>query len=400
MKLALKDVDKRISVKLDKSIKSSGVNGYMKFGTNNDYPQIIERLVNSSITAKSVSNIYSKFLSGSGFETEKLNMLVVGKDSKGKNITLLSLLRQVADSISVNNGSYIHVNVNLNGEVVDCRPVPFKNCRFASEDDTGYTAKIGVYDNWDKDSDRGKFNKSSIRWYNNFNVDKKTLALQVIKAGGVDKYKGQIYFSFLDNQYLYPLSPFDSVALDCDTEYQVSIFKNNTTRNGMTKKTIVRMVEPSNKTDEDNLIEQVKSWQGVDGDNMLMLYDEIDPETGELKRSGAFAIDSVESNIEDKLFDGWNKDLANNIRKAVKALPAILIDYEENKLGSLSGEGIIQATNFYNSMTQDDRALISEMFREIFTKFADKEIASNSNWNIKPISLYGGTTELGAATDV
>ena len=38
--------------------------------------------------------------------------------------------------------------------------------------------------------------------------------------------------TFFDPEYLYPLSMIDSVYLDCDTEAQISIFRNTEIRNG------------------------------------------------------------------------------------------------------------------------------------------------------------------------
>jgi hypothetical protein len=394
MKIALKDVSKQAVIKLDRSImsKDDGVYGYVKFGDKNDYPQKIERLVNNSITAKSVSQIYSKFLAGRGFKAN-INNIEIGTDAKGKKITVLKLLRYVCDSIAMYNGAYVHTNVNLIGKVGSIRPILFKQVRFASMDDKGYIAKVGVYENWEMDPDNVTFgskifDKKKIRWYNLFNLNTDVISAQVKKVKGIEKYKGQVYFHFLDEQYIYPLSPFDSVGLDLDTEYQVSVFKNNMTRNGMTKKTVMRMVEPSTDEDERQLTEGVKKWQGADGENLLVVYDEIDLDTGEMKKSGAFALDSIDSNIEDKLFEGWQKDLSNNIRKAVKALPGILIDYEEGKLSTTSGESIIQATNFYNAMTFDDRASISEMFKELLSNFDNPVLENNINWEIQELSLY------------
>lgn len=397
MKLALKDVEKRVVIRLDKNIKSDTGQGVMSFGSLNDYPQTIERLVNGSITAKAVRSIYSKFLSGQGFNNDAINSIVVGKDSKGKKITLLSLLRSACESASLNNGFYIHANVNMEAVVGNTRPVPFKNCRFENLDDNGYTAKVGVHDNWEKDPDNKKpngqnFNKDDVKYYYLFNLNKQVIAEQMTKAGSPEKYKGQIFFHFLDDQYLYPLSPFDSVSLDCDTEYQVSVFKNNMTRNGMTKKSIVRMIEPSTEEEEEKLNREIRKWQGSDGDSVLCLFDELDPETGEIKANGAFRVDALESSIDDKLFEGWNKDLANNIRKAVRACPRVLIESEEGQLGTISGEVITQAVNFYNAMTQDDRAGISEAFKEIFSNFDNEILKNNTDWEIKPLNLLNGNT--------
>ena len=123
----------------------------------------------------------------------------------------------------------------------------------------------------------------------------------------------------------------------------------------------------------------------------MVLEDEIDPQTGQIKQTGAFAIDKIQSNVNDKLFENWEKGLANTIRKANKALPSVLIDYDESNLGTTSGEGIIQATNFYNQMTRDDRSLVSSMFKEIFSNAKNPDLRNNTNWNIKPLSLYDST---------
>jgi hypothetical protein len=406
MRLIKTDIDKRLTVKLDKSIKADGVNGIMKFGENNDYPQIIERLIGGSITATCAKNVYANFLTGNGFENEAINSVVIGKDVRGKKITMLSLLKQVTQSIAANNGVYLLCSENLDRKIGEVKIVPFKFCRFSKPDTRGYSAKIGVYENWDKE--RGeKFDDKKIKWYNIFNLEEAAFRTQVAEVlNGAElteetfkKFKGQVYFEFLDNTYLYPLSLIDEVYFDCDTEQQIAIYKNNITRNGMMKKTVMRVAEPNNEDDKDDLETEIKSWQGTDGPSVLVLTDEIDTQTNEIKKTGAFAVDTIESNVEDNLFEGWQKDLINNIRKAFKNLPAILIDYEESKLGTTSGEAIIQATNFYNAMTSGDRMTISGIFKEIFSNSANEILANNTNWNIISLKLYdnGTNTQLGAA---
>lgn len=397
MKLASSQIEKRIAVTLDKSIRSEGdnVTGIMKFGANNDYPQTIERLINGSKTAKAVVNIYSRFLIGKGFESP-INDIVVGMDARGKEMTISKLLRQVSLSVAYNRGVYIHTALNLDRKVVEVKLIPFKYCRFSKVDDNGYSPKIGVYSNWDKDPDQ-KYNKRNIVFYNTFNLKPTVFAAQIAALPGesveekINGFKGQVYFQFFDEQYLYPLSPFDSVYMDLDTEQQVSLFKNNMTRNGMLKKTVLRVAEPTNEKDAEDLVKEIEKWQGTGGASTITLYDEVDPKTGEIKANGAFKVDTIDSNIDDALFTSWEKSLTNDIRKPFN-IPAILIDYEESKLGTTSGEAIIQATNFFNSMTRDDRKLISEIFKEIFSNSVDEKLSTNQNWNIKEIELYGTPT--------
>lgn len=384
MRLITSDVDNRLTTKLNRKIKASEGQavGFMEFGENNDYPQLFERLINGSNTAKCVSDIYSNFLIGQGFENENINSEIVGYDSRGKEITLLSLLSQVSKSLAMYNGVYLHCNFTLDKLIKNIRLIPFKNCRFSKIDENGYCAFVYVYD-WDLK----KIDQNTLKKYNIFNVKHEVFAAQIRETDGIENFKGQVYYQFLDNQFIYPLNPFDPVYMDLDTENQISIFKNNSIRNGLLDKTIMRVVSPNSDTERQQLHNGVKSFLGADGDSVLILEDEVDPTTGEVKKNGAFALDKIESNINDKLFENWETTIQNNIRKAIRSVPKVFINYDEGIFGA-SGESIIQATNYYNAVTQDDRNIISKMFAEIFSNSENETLRNNSNWNIIPISLY------------
>ena len=90
MKLVKTELENRLITKLDKSINVNGANGIMSFGEKNDYPQIMERIINSSVTAKSSADIYARFLTGEGFESD-INNIVIGKDARSKEVTILQL---------------------------------------------------------------------------------------------------------------------------------------------------------------------------------------------------------------------------------------------------------------------------------------------------------------------
>ena len=210
MRLLKKDLDKRINVKVDRSIiaKDDNINGIMTFGKDNDYPQKMEMLINSSKTAKSVAKIYAKFLTGEGFENETINSIVIGKDERGQTVTVKKLLRKFCNSISYFNGAYVHAAINPERKIKELKLVPFKYCRFSKIDDTGYSPKIGVYSNWDKDPD-AKFDKAKVNFFNAFNLNETVFTSQINALPGKTieekfaQFKGQINFLFLDDQFLY-----------------------------------------------------------------------------------------------------------------------------------------------------------------------------------------------------
>jgi hypothetical protein len=397
MKLLSTDIDDRIKidrVKLDRKMAVNDVAEVMNFGENNDYPNIIEKIVSSSVTASAIRDMNARFLSGMGFENEEINDIVIAKDIRQKAITIKDLLRQASASAALNFGVYIKTKVNAAGKIASPEVLSFKNCRFGKIDDSGYIAKVLYYDKWAKDnknSFKGDKENNKISSYPLFDVRESVLSAQMQRYGSPEKHPGQVYFHAWENSFIYPLSPFDSIYLDADSEWQISLFRNREIRNGFMTQYIMRVANPDSEEEKRKLIEKVQSMQGPDGDRIVLMSDEIDPETGQIKEQGAFKLDKVDNNINDKLFEQWEVAIANKIRKANKAFPAMLIDYEASNLGTTSGEAISQAVSFYNAMTRDDRSHMSRMFEDIFKHSNNPVLANNENWHIKPLELIEKT---------
>jgi len=115
---------------------------------------------------------------------------------------------------------------------------------------------------------------------------------------------------------------------------------------------------------------------------------------GNLKTGENIKIENIEQNINDKIFESYEKSSINNIRKAYNAIPQILIDYEDGKLGTTSGEALRQAGDFYNQMTEEFRSVLSESFREMFANWKNQELQSE-NWNILPLEMGSAEDQAG-----
>ena len=382
MKLLKNEVEKRLTVSLNKKMHDDISSGIMNYGEFNDYPQVIERLIMGSQTGRACANIFGKFIAGMGFENDVINNIIVGKDVYGKDIKLQKLLRQFAQSISFFNGGYIHNRFNNAGKITESKIVQFKNCRLSRVDDNGYCSRIAYSDNFANER-ISKDKKINITWFNSFNIN--AVQNQIKNAGGIEFYKGQIYHLFLDDSFIYPLSQFDSVYLDLDTEYQIQLFKNREIRNGMSDKVIMNINLTADEETKEDVIKECHKWMSPDGDKLIIFENEFD-ENGIISEKN-FKIDRIATNINDKLFDGWEKSLPNNIRKAIFALPAVLIDYEQGQLSQASGEMVKQAVNYYNSITDGIRQSVSESFSEIFVNSNNKILSSNTNWNIKKLEI-------------
>lgn len=349
-------------------IKETRVEGIQQFGKDNAYPTRIERLINRSITARSAAQMLTRFLIGNGFKDETLNSLVVGTDNYYKNITALDLLRHMAGSVAYNHGLYVRIQYNMNHEITGLKSEVFKNCRFGKLDTQEYTGKIVIYDNWDRQKATRVIKKDFIL-VDIYNPRKAVIEKQI--GENIKKYNGQIYFRFFDDSYLYPVSLIDPVQYEADTERQIQMFKNGELRRGFFMKQIIHHTQFSGKKAAEDFTEKIKNFIGGGHENSALVVEGTFDTEGKLLQNQNIAIEKIEQNVTDKLFDSYEGSTANAIRKAYYAIPQILIEYEDSKLGTTSGEALRQAADFYNQMTKDLRKELSGIFKELFANWHD-----------------------------
>ena len=361
----------------------SKADGIINYDIDNAYPSRMERLINSSVTARSAAGMLTRFLSGQGFADESLNKMVVGKDNM-KEITALDLLRKIAKSFAYFNGVYVRAQfTGYNTSAF--RVEPFRYCRLGDMDSKDYSGRIVVYNNWDKWRQQ-KLNKGEYIPVDVWNPKQEVIDAQVKRDGSFNKWKGQMFYSFYDDDYIYPQSPADVIKWDADTENQIAIFKNGELRRGFFLKYIMHHTRFNTDADAAEFVAKMKTFVGGEHENAFMVLE------GSFNADGTFIADEnvrlekVEQNINDKMFEGYEKSTQNAIRKAFNAIPQILIEYEEGKLSGTSGEALREAASFYNSMTIEPRLHIAQIFSEIFNTWIDPSLRGR-NWEIKELTF-------------
>lgn len=363
------------------------VDGIVKYDIDNAYPTRMERVIDASVTAKSSAQMLTRFLIGEGFENPALNDIVIGKDRFGREINLYHILGKVCRSVAYYNGFYLRLGYNGELKVAELRDENFKHCRFYEMDTQDNAGKIAVYNNWDRQKGV-KYEPLKASKVHIYNASDAAIKAQIEDAGGFLKWKGQNFFWFDDDDYIYPVSLVDPVMYDADTEKQISLFKNGEVRRGFFLKNIIHHTAFTNPEDAIDFKDKLKKMMGGGHEfSSLVLEGEFDAD-GKLKDGPNIKVEKVEQNINDKLFESYETSTINNIRKAFHAIPQILIDYEDGKLGTTSGEALRQASAFYNSQTQDTRKNIGQCFMQIMKNW--KVDMTNETFNIKPLNL--GTT--------
>ena len=363
MRIEVAKIQKRITRRDDRKY------GIINYDSDNAYPQRTVDIVGGSGVAKSCIDIFQKFINGGG-------LLTGGDRLVNPKLTLDQLLRKHSMDYAKHMGFAVHFNYTITGEVASVDHVPFAYCRLGINKDTNEVDCIAIYDNWDREKSK-KIIKEDIDYIDLYDPRPEVVIGQIEAAGGIEKYKGQVYYYGMDGELVYPLAYYDSELEDIETDSQIKLFKyRNISGSFMASHMLVRYgqaegggygsggVEPSlggversgTSYEEDDLVEGIKQFQGADNFNRVMV---IDAETPEQKPE---LIPFTHQN-NDKLFEYHEVSTQNNIRK-VFAIPTIFLDAIAGSLG-MSKE-IEEATRFYNLMTKDERAIFEECYAKIF----------------------------------
>jgi hypothetical protein len=348
--------------------------------TDNAYPERMDRLINNSVTAKSAAAIMVQYLIGKGYGTEN-DSLIINKD---KNLKLIDFADDVADDLVKQRGVFIHVNWNALYQVSDFSVIPYEWCRIGKTDSNDYAGKIAICKEWLKPK------KTDIQLIDVFNPRKKVIDAQVEKAGGWENYKGQVLFVNMDTKQLYPLSRIDSVAEDCDSEAQASVYKNRLLRKGFFGNTLV-VTRPlvgegldskallDAESEREQFQKAIKESLGAENTGGVLCL-EMDF-AGE-KLEDAILIKQIESKIDDKLFDYTETSVRENILVAFNNLPSGLVKTNESSLFGNSGEAIREMKRTYWENTTKERNLLTSVINQLLARSQDF-----SSLSVEPLKL-------------
>lgn len=348
--------------------------------TDNAYPERMDRLINNSVTAKSAAAIMVQYLIGKGYGTEN-DSLIINKD---KNLKLIDFADDVADDLVKQRGVFIHVNWNALYQISDFSVIPYEWCRIGKTDSNDYAGKIAICKEWLKPK------KTDIQLINVFNPHKKVIDAQVEKAGGWEHYKGQVLFVNMDTKLLYPLSRIDSVAEDCDSEAQASVYKNRLLRKGFFGNTLV-VTRPlvgegladkallDAESERNQFQKAIKESLGAENTGGVLCL-EMDF-AGE-KLEDAILIKQIESKIDDKLFDYTETSVRENILVAFNNLPSGLIKTNDSSLFGNSGEAIREMKRTYWENTTKERNLLTSVINQLLSRSQDF-----SSLSVEPLKL-------------
>lgn len=369
MKLTLADIPKRISVK---AIKTEGIFSY---DIDNAYPQRMLRLIGASGTARNCVRLFSKFLSGKGFEDLSFAKTILNR----KGETADKLLRKIADDYAQHGGFALHFNYNLNLKISEVSVIPMEHTRLPDQIDPLNINKIAVYDDWAKEFS-SRIDRKKIKWIDRFTEDPLAVQRQIETAGGIGTWHGQVYWYSNEGESSYPVPVYDPVMEDIDTDSEVKITRNSNVRTGFSASHIfVHKGKFESEEKREEFIQMLSEFQGSDVANSIML---VETETEEQIP----ILLPIESNLSSKVIEITNTNIKNSIIEAFGQPQELFPGARGNGI-TFSNDALRLAYEYYNSSTEPDRFLIEEIFVKFMKLFEGNTF---SNFALTPLQWAAG----------
>lgn len=363
-------------------------------GEDNLYPERIDRTINNSVTAKMASEMMVQYVIGKGFG--EADNFQINESQK-----LIDFAIDVADSIVRQRGVAIHFDYNLNFEPINPKVLDFTKIRLGKKDSNFYNGKIVFKNDWSDTKEKEVI-------FDVFNKSEKIVKTQIDKAGSIEKYKGQVLYINLDSRYFYPLSRVDAVLNDCDSESQAAIYKNMILRKGFFGKQII-MTPPLISNDEPQMVlndagqmvrnhefarrqaeadevkKTIESFIGSENAGGALMIESPDFING---IDTIFKIQTINSELDDKMFEYTETSVSKNILMAFNNLPVALVKSPDSAMFGNSGESLNEAKKMYWENTSKERSKLETIINDI--------VQNLPTWNgqySKIISLFEQTAE-------
>lgn len=376
--MRVKELKKKANDRLDVNyIRQFGIQSY---GEDNLYPQTLRQLVKGSSTGSECLERYADFIEGYGFRDVPFSEYVVNR----KGDTMDDIHEAVCRDMAMYNGFALHVNYNVNGEIVELHYVPFENCRLVDEDSNGYVGKIALHPDWSGKKVRAtqpiRVSKENIDYIHVFNPRKDVVLAQIEHDGGIEVYKGQILWVSGSGKNVYPVGKADRVATELSTDEGLANVKYRNVRNNffpagiMITKRAPQFDRGDKFTDDVDFQDVIKQMQGdTNASKILEVQIESDEERPEF----------VEMNSKnyDKEFTATESSVTERIYSAFGQEPWYCI-----RIGRIgfSGDILRDAFDYYNSLVSKQQRMIERVFTRVFENWF--EVANTSgDYSVKPL---------------
>lgn len=357
------------------------------WGGDNLYPQHLTRIAAASGTAELCLSRYIKFIEGNGFMDG-----LAGKVLNEQGDTADDLLKLIAQDVARYAGFAIHINYNLLCEVTEIQHIPFEVCRLEECDDAGHVQHIITHPDWigrkTKNGKRITVDEQHVERFNVFNPNPDAVRDQIMMAGGIDSYNGQILWCSMAGKNIYPTPIYDAVISDMSTEEGLGNIKNRNARNNFLVSAMLVTKKGAPKFDENGhdistatiTPEDLAQFQGDERMSKLLLVElENDEDKPEVVPFTANNYDkdftATDASVIERIYAQFHQELFYAIRIG--------------KLG-FSGDVMSDAYTYYAGEVTNEQRFIQRGLSKVLAVWHEP-ILRNADTTILKIQYAGMT---------
>lgn len=346
------------------------------YGEDNLYPQNVRRVTSASGTAELCLSRYAKFIEGYGFISEALSEAKANRYGD----TMDDILHLACQDLARYGGFALHVNYDVLCQVSGVSFVPFENCRLEEADDRGNVAHVLLHPDWEgkltRSGKRVQVNDENIQRMPVFNPRYEVVMKQVMDAGGIDKYQGQVLWCSMAGKEVYPTPIYDAALTEISTDEGLGNVKYRNARNNflpscmvIAKRGIPR-IGGDEREDEDGEAqmisdEDLRAFQGDENVGKI-LYVELENEEDEPKvvtfptMNYDKQFTATDDSVIERIYAQFHQELFYSIRMG--------------KLG-FSGDVMRDAYEYYSGEVTNEQRFMARAFRRILDAWHDKGLA-------------------------
>ena len=365
--------------------------GIKTYGGDNLYPQRVSDIINASPTGSECLERYARFVEGNGFADRRLAEAVI--NSLGE--TADDVCMQCAQDLARYGGFALHVDYNVMAEITDVRSVPFEACRLVEDDDSGYIGNIAYHPDWrGRKTRNGKVmrpNTESIRKFPVFNPRKEVVTVQILAAGGIDNYGGQILYVTTSRGMTYPTAKYDAALTELSTDEGLSNVKYRNVRNNFLTACILINRKSMSADNGESESESGMGDAFDSGYSESLLQFQSDTSACNIMEvtltPGEDAPEIKEFPVRnfDKDFTATEQSVVERIYSIFEQEPFLAV--RNGKLG-FSGDVIQDAYNYYSAICGRERRIIERAFAAVMSRWSDGEITAD--YGIEPLVYATG----------
>lgn len=380
--MRVKELKRKAKQRIDVSyLRQLNIQSY---GDDNLYPQTLHNIISASSTGSECNERYANFIEGNGFRDTMFSEREINR--VGDTVDDIHAL--VCSDVAEYDGLAIHVNYNMFGEIVEINHIPFENCRLLEEDSYGYVSKIAVHPDWSGQKTRGgkviKVNVDTVDFIDVFNPIKSVVLAQIEAAGGMEFYKGQVFYISGSGRNAYPRPKADRVVTEMSTDEGLSNVKYRNVRcnflpAGMILTKKGQSIDDKDDDDDNGFSDTISKLQGDMNSSKIMEVeldsDEEKPEFVELKISNF-----------DKAFTVTESSTIEHIYSAFGQEPWYCIRI--GKVG-FSGDILEDAFEYYNSIVSKQQRMIQRSFAKLFEYWHEP---TTTDFSVEPLKYIRNAT--------